>query len=447
MAQDSITYTYAAWGALEHVIDPLGTNFLYSYDERSRLIRTNFGSDSVTQSWTYDKDNRIRKDSVSNIGTAWPRWTHAPLRRSFFELDAQGRQLSQQDSAWYGEQTRTTYTDLGYLTTSYHAENAKTVGLSGFLGTYYHIDRDTVTLDGLGNRRRAKNMWETGMNGIGTPVVTDYTYAYRANVGRVDSMTAALSGTRTFAYDSAGNEVFSSLNGLSTCSSSEDRASFYDGLNRLAAEQRRWLGDACGPTGARMGSLEEYRYDALGRRVWVHGKRECDQVPAGYPEPVGDLALQCRLPVMRRTVWDGAQELAEVQAPGAPAPVAMREQDVGHYAALPLDFRSSPPKDPNRYYGQVVYTTGLAVDQPLSVVRLGYADRPDANSYTQWARFGVTPIWDRQGTAKLGVFSNGAWAKQLVPSPTVPCQASTSPQRCLHLVWAKTSSAYDLPRG
>jgi RHS repeat-associated protein len=150
---------------------------------------------------------------------------------------------------------------------------------------------------------------------------------------------------------------------------------------------------------------------------------------------------------MRRTVWDGEQELAEVQAPGAPADAALWEQDVGHYAALPLDFRSSPPKDPNRYYGQVVYTTGLAVDQPLSVQRLGYADRPTGSSYTQWSSFGVIPLWDRQGTAKLGVFSDGAWARQLVPSPTLPCQLGASAQRCVQLVWPEASSIFDAMRG
>jgi RHS repeat-associated protein len=149
---------------------------------------------------------------------------------------------------------------------------------------------------------------------------------------------------------------------------------------------------------------------------------------------------------MRRTVWDGPQELVEVHAPGAPSQSALWEQDVGYYPALALDFRSSPPKDPNRYYGQVVYTTGLRVDQPLSIRRLSYADSPDATHYTQWPSFTVIPIFDREGTTKMGVFSDGAWAKQFTPGGT-QCAGGTSAQRCVQLIWQESSSAYDMMRG
>ena len=51
--------------------------------------------------------------------------------------------------------------------------------------------------------------------------------------------------------------------------------------------------------------FEEYRYDALGRRVWVRQRTQC--------EPTNDVT--CASPFTRRTIWDGTQELAEMQAP------------------------------------------------------------------------------------------------------------------------------------
>jgi type II secretory pathway component GspD/PulD (secretin) len=54
--------------------------------------------------------------------------------------------------------------------------------------------------------------------------------------------------------------------------------------------------------------VEEYRYDALGRRVWVRMQSNC----------LSDNA-ECHAPLVRRTTWDGAQELAEIQAPGTEA--------------------------------------------------------------------------------------------------------------------------------
>jgi hypothetical protein len=87
-----------------------------------------------------------------------------------------------------------------------------------------------------------------------------------------------------------------------------DRASYYDAAGRLRAVDARTavLGEffpdyTC--------AFEEYRYDALGGSVWVRARRTCEQQDR-------DFEGACKLSKIRRTVWDGDQELYEIQMPG-----------------------------------------------------------------------------------------------------------------------------------
>jgi hypothetical protein len=125
--------------------------------------------------------------------------------------------------------------------------------------------------------------------------------------------------------------------------------------------------------------LEEDRYDALGRRVWVRRAPECNPVNA----------IDCVTGFARRTVWDGGQEVAEIQAPLDPASASVEEQD-GGWALLAFEPAAGTYGDPNPFYGRVVYGPGLAVDQPLSVTRYAYRDRPGTGPATlTWPR--LTP--------------------------------------------------------
>ncbi len=74
---------------------------------------------------------------------------------------------------------------------------------------------------------------------------------------------------------------------------------------------------------------------------------------------VGDLT-DCGLDRVRRTVWDSAQVLYEVQMPDT---LPFRENDS---AALPdlTPTDPSPYFDPNPYFGRVAYTHGPGMDRP-----------------------------------------------------------------------------------
>jgi len=198
-----------------------------------------------------------------------------------------------------------------------------------------------------------------------------------------------------FEYDAGGNLEFKSQAYRSTgsCSSQdkadadcEDAVSFYAADGKLrAAEHRTRLGSDNGNYWR--DTFEEYRYDALGRRVWVRSRVVCPGGnPAGWP------LVPC-FSAVRRTVWDGDAELWEIQMPGQdgsphlendtqPIPV---QSYIGWYPT-----GSTPPPngwdanrysafDPNPRFGRVSYTHGLGVDQPLSVLRVGlnryYADQ------------------------------------------------------------------------
>jgi RHS repeat-associated protein len=130
---------------------------------------------------------------------------------------------------------------------------------------------------------------------------------------------------------------------------------------------------------------EEYRYDALGRRVLTRSNQ------TGW-------ACESRcVNGVTRTVWDGDQILAEIRAP-----MAVAEQDTGR-VPVPTLF--------DHGYGQVLYTHGPSLDHPLKVTRLSY-DSVFASPI--W----ITPHANWQGSYDSGdIFNtdNGGTCKK-VPS-------------------------------
>jgi RHS repeat-associated protein len=99
--------------------------------------------------------------------------------------------------------------------------------------------------------------------------------------------------------------------------------------------------------------------------------------------------------LMRRIVWDGSQEIAEVQVQDS-TPVV--EMDTGHVKLA----RAADGTDNNPFYGQVLFTFGAgAIDQPLSVTRINYADASDsldnALPYFQWPIISIMPLWNAMG--------------------------------------------------
>jgi RHS repeat-associated protein len=148
------------------------------------------------------------------------------------------------------------------------------------------------------------------------------------------------------------------------------------------------------------GVYEEYRYDALGRRVWVRAHREpyCDADDRSRN-------TDC-LSAVQRTVWDGDQVLYEIR---------QEAQNATPATTLELDSSSLYPGR-SGHFGITGYTHGPTIDRPLSMRRdLGssagglkqltlhrdwrgmvststYAVGPDSGTRAECAFTGETPV-------------------------------------------------------
>jgi RHS repeat-associated protein len=130
---------------------------------------------------------------------------------------------------------------------------------------------------------------------------------------------------------------------------------------------------------------EEYRYDALGRRIWrrlvVPDSAMCRKM---------DSRSSC-LSIIERTVWDGDQVSWELRADGGEgATVARMESD------------SFGPFVNGQLEGQVMYTHGAGLDHPLSIQRFG--------------TFGsvIIPVYDWRGSAVGGYCALATTCSKLV---------------------------------
>ncbi len=156
--------------------------------------------------------------------------------------------------------------------------------------------------------------------------------------------------------------------------------------------------------------------------------------------------LECITSATRRTIWDGTQELAEIQAPSDSTTPGLEEADTG-WPVQPYHAAAGSYGDPNSFFGRVVYGPSIGVDQPLSVTRYEYHDNPGSNPLT-WPTFSLLVFWDYRGAPTYGVFSDGAYAKPYAPGLTsCPALGNTTQQRCVLVQWAFAQSAYDRNRG
>ena len=106
-------------------------------------------------------------------------------------------------------------------------------------------------------------------------------------------------------------------------------------------------------------TFEEYRYDALGRRILVRTRE--------------DWNCQSRcMETLRRVLWDRSAIAAEVSAPGATGTLPSRmEADTG--LATPVaDWIHGA--EAGFFTGRVVYVNGPSLDRPLALYRVEYSD-------------------------------------------------------------------------
>jgi RHS repeat-associated protein len=372
---------------------------------------------------TYTTDGALRTHQVSSDSTTL-------LRAASYTVDAEGRVLSGADSANKGHDLLNpatmafTYTGLGQLiATNYQAQS----------DTPYtqYAAAESTTYDPLGNWTTRTNVdqWllshsNTFAEGF-TTLGTKWAH-YDAVSGRLKGDSLSTGATDTLRYDAAGN-LHATLTGRTgNPIQYTERVSYYALDGRLVAADARSGGGTymLGHT-----AFEEYRYDALGRRVWVRARRWCsDQSGAGNQ---GD-EVACDLSTVRRTVWSGSQELAEIQMPAAdltPSDTVENDTLAVHRrrsAAIPDAYYDS-----NRFFGVALDVLGPGLDQPVAVTRVNYADASDlhtgAVTWQAYAPFSLVGLWNNQGRVDRVVYGGTA-----APGATALCVDPGTQYRCVY---------------
>jgi RHS repeat-associated protein len=333
-------------GALARVSDPNGTGYTYRYDLAGRVDQRTRGS--VVEAFSYDSLGRLAHRTETAGGAVkhddqlvYKESTGRGVRKTeAYETDALGNQLS--SSFW-----------------------------SNPLSTYYPPEADT------------------------------YVRSYQPGTGRLTRSQSSSLPQFSFdssTYDPAGNRVFTSsrragkapysltrqwqgqtLRDEPVDAITDERATYYYGADeRLRVVDRRgclsfypqYNRQACDqqyePAFEKKSAFEEYRYDALGRRVLVRTRQEFACTTNCFRQ-------------LRRAIWDGDQLLYEIAALGASgtAPAVM-ERDTGHAPNFKTNFYPT---------GRVEYVHGAELDAPLAMYRAEYSDSIGGGFYVPLANW------------------------------------------------------------
>jgi RHS repeat-associated protein len=373
-------------GGLASVTDPLENRFTFRYDVHGQLDRVERPG-GVVQEYGYDRDGRLELASLDVPPTLGGR-----LATTLFTHDARGKVLRTRNVAVAEDDMSARYSGLGHLV----SETRRVTGQDQSGSSVRHLNDGAYEYEALGNSTLLRTRQATVLSGT---TVSDETNGGRATYERRtgrqlthETGAGPKAGRTDFRYDSAGNQDHQLSNsGPPTSVTRTDRVLYYGADNVLRAVERRTV---TGLEGGQ-GSFEEYRNDALGRRIWVRTRNWCEsQRQEG----------RCFFHTQERTVWDGDQALYEIQMSDTE-----RENDT-----IPSrqDLLGSDSYDPNPQVGRVLLTHGPGIDQPLSVIRMGYREWEEGQLL--WQAFAVVPLWDTQGRAPYMLFSNGA--RSLAPS-------------------------------
>ncbi|MEP6733819.1 MAG: putative toxin [bacterium] len=353
------TYTYddPQTGALASIVDPAGIKYRYHYDPMGRLdslVRRSTLADSGVESSTFDIESRV----ATRRGVIGP----DVMYNDAFTYDKKGRVI--------------------------HATGTDSIEYDPFGHVLYSrvssiVERSDIDL--LGNRFTSSNVLPHGGGG-------NDTYGYQRGTGRqlFHNRSAAGSGDTTFyRYDFLGNTsdeshvLWSILVGPNTYVYHNVDFSIgytfsaypFDGQNyplnpgtprrqinsthNLYDEDNRLINSAYhvdsvygSPTNppnlpVTYDASESYRYDALGRRIWVRTTRG---PVCTYAQP----STHC-LNSVTRVLWDGDQIAGEIRATDTTTVALNGDTDSGS----------------GLFAGVVRYTHGGGIDHPLAVTKLG----------------------------------------------------------------------------
>jgi RHS repeat-associated protein len=381
---DSAYFRYdPVTGALERTVDIMGNVTRYQYNVRGELAK-GFLADQTVDTYGYDHDgNPLTHQTDQESGS---------VRNITIGMDARGKRTSYTNTVGAREELAFTYSGLGHVLTN------ASLARGNSLGVPYKVTADQrFTYDPFGNMRYQSTVSRTTRLDDDVDIrqhALKRLQAYEPSTGRHIASTDSAYQHDMLLYDGAGNTTFTTQSALDAFghSSAQDRVSYYGADNKLVAVDFRTVSPGLPPDEWNT-TFEEYRYDALGRRVWLRSRRFCASATT----------WECNVSYVRRTVWDGDAELYEIQMPGASdTPADTLENDT-----QPVERgRELNNFDPNRFFGRVAYAYGLGIDQPVTIVRFNYADATDdlynPKTWTPYPIFTIVPQWNLRGSAENG---------------------------------------------
>lgn len=365
--EDSTAWRYDVVGRLQSVRDPLGNEFRYTFDYLNRPDSLHWPG-GVYAKYAYDTDGRrIRRREYTAAGL---------LHDDTLAFDARGKitrasALITGGSSFY-ETVTNWYAGFGPIIASERRGETRTYD-------------ETWSPDALGNWYETKSM--SGSGGV-----THRRYTFQTGAGRLVNWWKP--GNTAFDFDSlqqvhdpAGNIYWYNTFVTSGSNPVKEVAThhYYGADQKLMVSQRlTW--------NLSPGVFEEYRYDALGRRILLRARR--DSTCAGQSQ-----TNSACYSTIERTVWDGDQVLYEIRYPGSDTiALADLERDT-----VTINAAYAP-------YGRVVYTHGPGIDQPLSVIRMGYSI--GVASIPEWySAIGVMPHNNWRGLGDVGTYDDGTTAR------------------------------------
>lgn len=355
-----VTYSYdGLTGALVGVVDPQSNLFRFTYDQAGRLDSLVMPG-AVVETHHYDPDGReARRVEVGPAGL---------MHGDTFARDAAGR---------------TTAATADGILGGVQAGNFVYSGLGAVIRSFLSLGDDEslhMTADAFAHLVRKR---EDGTES--SPGPKTYDYVYEANSNRLSQVFGQLGGssfdTLSHAYDASGNLMWQVYRQSTPVQSNEIvrrhidgawRVDFgYDSYGRLMSAERGTVNDGFVDTFNQLtgaakslgfGSFEEYRYDALGRRVWKRTHRDSYCTDQARLDP--NLAAQCASATVL-TVWDGSQVLYELRAAAGDA---LSSTQLEANLDAPENSGSGTVRD---QFASVMYVHAGGIDRPLEMLRNG----------------------------------------------------------------------------
>ncbi|HET7464334.1 MAG TPA: hypothetical protein VFJ82_23955, partial [Longimicrobium sp.] len=413
--QKQFQYAYdPVTGALRTVTDPLGnvTTFAQRLDGALDTLRL---PGAITETYAYDADGQMTRRLRTQTAGGWA----YPLYADTTVYTARGKVAY---AAQLDGNARMHYDGLGHLVHSFSHDAEAHTGQDS---------EEEYRYDALGNALWHRNSAYTTQSAPPTGPIYPVSQYYQRWTGRHYATLKAADETLQGAlrpradafraFDAAGNlkqndetnsvrllygataigtggsrprirtlyaqpdesQILGAVTGVSDGMLSTSTVYGYRGDGRLVSVNRTagcvyLMGqDVCAsqvPDYTSQTRLETYRYDALGRRVWVK------TVTPGTGA-IGQCSFRCDN-TTRRTIWDGDQVLAEIRYPNGQG-----EQDSGldsaNVAALG-EIALRPTTQAGHAYGgkntsdwaqhgRVLYVHAGGIDQPLGLIRMDYS--------------------------------------------------------------------------